>query len=74
MYEDRAATNPRCAEAEAGVPILYIVESDLIAEPVMSITVAFADARDIKAKFASAADAQSPASGREPFQEMVNSR
>jgi cyclic-di-AMP phosphodiesterase PgpH len=61
IYEDRAATNLRRAEAEAGVPILYIFESDLIAERVNSIAAAFSDARNLISKDASAADEQSPA-------------
>jgi membrane-associated HD superfamily phosphohydrolase len=35
-YENRAATNLKGAKAEAGVPVLYQVDSDLIAESIVS--------------------------------------
>jgi cyclic-di-AMP phosphodiesterase PgpH len=70
IYEDRAATKLRRAEAEAGVPILYRLESDLIAERVKSIAAAFADARDLMAENASAVDPQSPTSERELLKKL----
>jgi cyclic-di-AMP phosphodiesterase PgpH len=58
-YEDRAATNFKRSEAEAGIPILYQLESDLIDERVKSIAAAFSDARDLIAENASSANSQS---------------
>jgi putative nucleotidyltransferase with HDIG domain len=48
-YEDTAATNLRRAEAEAGVPASYQLESDLISARLESISNAFSLARDIVA-------------------------
>jgi cyclic-di-AMP phosphodiesterase PgpH len=69
-YEDRAATNLRRAEAEAGVPVLYQLESDLIAARVNAIAAAFSDARDLKSEYASALDAQSPVNERELLKKL----
>jgi cyclic-di-AMP phosphodiesterase PgpH len=69
-YEDRAATKLRRAEAEAGVPILYRLESDLIAEHIKSIAAAFADARSIMAGDTSAAAARFPTSERALFRKL----
>jgi cyclic-di-AMP phosphodiesterase PgpH len=69
-YEDRAATDLRLAEAEAGVPILYQFESDLIDERVQSIAAAFSDARDLIAESASAVDPQSSTKERELLKKL----
>jgi cyclic-di-AMP phosphodiesterase PgpH len=49
-YEDRAATNLRREEAEASVPALYQIDSDLISEREKAIATAFSSAREILAK------------------------
>jgi putative nucleotidyltransferase with HDIG domain len=49
-YEDSAATNLRRAEASAGVPALYQLDSDLIADRIKSISAAFSEARDVLAE------------------------
>jgi membrane-associated HD superfamily phosphohydrolase len=49
-YEDSAATSLRRAEAAAGVPALYQLDSDLIAEREKDIAAAFSGARDILSK------------------------
>jgi cyclic-di-AMP phosphodiesterase PgpH len=46
-YEDRAATGIKRAEAIAGVPSLYQLDSDRIIVREKSISAAFSDARDI---------------------------
>lgn len=48
-YIDRAATNLKNAEAEAAVPALYQLESDLISNQVKDIAAAFSEARNILA-------------------------
>jgi putative nucleotidyltransferase with HDIG domain len=50
VYEDRMATDLKRAEAEATVPSLYQLESDLIADHIKSIASAFSAARDILAE------------------------
>jgi cyclic-di-AMP phosphodiesterase PgpH len=69
-YEDRAATDLKRAEAEAGVPILYRLESDLITERVQSISSAFSDARDLIAESAFAANPQSSANEHELLKKL----
>jgi putative nucleotidyltransferase with HDIG domain len=49
-YEDTAATNLRRAEAEAGIPALYQLESELISARLQSISNAFSRARDLLAE------------------------
>jgi cyclic-di-AMP phosphodiesterase PgpH len=49
-YEDRTATDTKRAEAVAGVPALYQLDSDRIIEREKSISTAFSDARDILAE------------------------
>jgi putative nucleotidyltransferase with HDIG domain len=46
-YEDSAATDLRRAEAEAGVPSVYQLDTDLIAEREKTIAAAFSRAREI---------------------------
>jgi putative nucleotidyltransferase with HDIG domain len=49
-YIDRAATDLKNAEAEASVPVLYQLESDLISNKIKAIAAAFSKARDILAE------------------------
>jgi hypothetical protein len=65
-YEDGAATDLKRAEAEAGVPALYQLDSDLIAEQLRSISAAFSDARNVLADSAVTPSTKlSPAAERE---------
>ncbi|NLV31153.1 MAG: HDIG domain-containing protein [Acidobacteria bacterium] len=50
FYEDRMATDLRRAEAEAAVPAVYQLESDLISSQVKSTAAVFSEARDILAE------------------------
>jgi hypothetical protein len=45
-YEDSAATRLKRSEAEAAIPVLYQLDSDLISDRLKSISAAFSDARD----------------------------
>ena len=58
IYEDRMATDLKRAEAEAAVPSLYQLDSDLIANHVKSIASAFSGARDLLA------ESSAPSAGR----------
>src|SRR5512138_3828373 len=49
-YEDAAATNLKREEAEASIPPLYQIDSDLITEREKAMAGAFSRARDILAK------------------------
>jgi cyclic-di-AMP phosphodiesterase PgpH len=69
-YEDHAATNLKRADAEASVPILYQLESDLIAERIKTIDTAFSDARDLIAENASATDGPSLNGERELLKKL----
>lgn len=55
FYEDRMATDLRRAEAEAAVPAVYQLESDLVSSHVKSTAGAFSEARDILAEAGAAA-------------------
>lgn len=50
VFEDAAATGQKRAEAEAGVPALYQLDSDLIANRERAIGRAFSEARDVLAE------------------------
>jgi putative nucleotidyltransferase with HDIG domain len=50
VYNDAAATELKRAEAEAAIPALYQIETDLIDDRVKSLASAFSKARDILAK------------------------
>jgi len=50
FYEDRMATDLRRAEAEAAVPAVYQLETDLISGHLKSTADAFSEARDILAE------------------------
>ena len=49
VYNDSAATEAKRDEAEAAIPALYQIETDLIEEKVNSLTSAFSQARNILA-------------------------
>jgi putative nucleotidyltransferase with HDIG domain len=72
-YVDREATNLKRAEAEAGVPVLYRLESDLISERVKAIAAAFSDARDIIAENAAGADDRSSRNEQELLKKLGSS-
>ena len=65
-YEDSAATDLKRAEAEAGVPALYQLDSDLISNHVKLIDSAFSNARNILAESAATPNTKlSPATEQE---------
>jgi putative nucleotidyltransferase with HDIG domain len=57
-YEDAAATIIRREEAEAAIPALYQIDSDLISERERNIAKAFSRARDVLSRYAGAPAAQ----------------
>ncbi len=71
IYEDSAATGLKRAEAEAGVPTLYQLDSDLISNHVKSIASAFSSARHILAESAATPNTKlSPAAEQELLRKL----
>jgi len=64
-YEDRAATLRKRAEAEAGVPALYQLDSDVIADREKTVSAAFSRGRAVLAEKAAAVSALNPVLERE---------
>lgn len=74
VYEDRAATNLRREEAEAEVPALYEIDSDLISRRENAVAMAFANGREVLAENAIAPGSELIRSLEEKLQKEIEER